>query len=332
MTLHQLQMDMPKAAFDSWVRDTSFVSFENGVFTVGTPNTYGREWLASRLTSTVVRMLTGILGQQVVVQFIVTEEVLEDEVDDYPDEEVSAHEKDPAVLSLQAEYQSIYDKIVRPDQVIVVPGYFLRFIPLLGPDLAWLYIGFRQAAYEAGASRQPGKKFGAPAKKVARFAGMSLRTFRRWSAKPDTWQRLQGLVKPAEDKPRWQHGKDGHPHRTPLFYRVSMTLPLTPTDELSLRAWLYKRLSEGKNPLIVIQCALDTPVTELIPWQENTAHLRDTGIELHSVQDVLHSVCGPISEHDRAQFQELADRLAQHLQNALREFRHFIKEEHAPVA
>jgi DnaA N-terminal domain len=168
MTVDQLKMDMPKAAFDSWVRDTSFVSFEDGLFTVGTPNAYGREWLASRLTSTVVRLLTGILSQQVEVQFIVTEEVLDDEVDDSLEEEISVHEKSPAVLSLQAEYQSIYDEIVQPDQVIVVPGYFLRYIALLGVELAWLYIGFRQAAYEAGATRQPGKKFGAPAQKVAR--------------------------------------------------------------------------------------------------------------------------------------------------------------------
>ena len=38
MALDQLRMDMPKSAFDSWVRDTSFVSFEDGVFSVGTPN------------------------------------------------------------------------------------------------------------------------------------------------------------------------------------------------------------------------------------------------------------------------------------------------------
>ena len=59
------------------------------------------------------------------------------------------------MLSLQAEYQSIYDEIVQPDQVIVVPGYFLRYIPVLGPELAWLYVGFRQAAYEAGVPDNP---------------------------------------------------------------------------------------------------------------------------------------------------------------------------------
>lgn len=317
IALDQLRLDMPKASFDTWVRDTSFISFEDGVFTVGTPNAYGREWLASRLTSTVTRMLTGILNQQVEVQFIVDEEPVdedeESEGDEYAQQVACPPEQPQEVLALQAAYQSVYDEIVRPDQVIVLPGYFLRFIPLLGVELAWLYIGFRQAAYEAGAARQPGKKFGAPAQKVARYSGMSLRTFRRYSAKPDTWQRLRGLVTAVEDRPRWQHGSDNHPHRAPRYYRVAMTLPLTPSDELSLRAWLYKRLAEGKSPLAVIQVALETPVDELIPWQENTPSSRDAGNELHSVHDVLSAVCGPISENDRAQFQDLADQLAQHL-------------------
>ena len=209
MVLNQLQMDMPKSAFDSWVRGTSFISFEDSVFSVGTPNAYGREWLASRMTSTVARLLAGIMGQQVEVQFVVIE--LLDEEDDLVEIENPVFDRRPKVLSLQAEYQSVYDDIVHPDQIIVVPGYFLRYISFLGVELAWMYIGFRQAAYEAGASRQPGKKFAAPAKKIARYAGMSLRTFRRWSAKLETWKRLQGLVAPVEDKPQWQHGEDGHP-------------------------------------------------------------------------------------------------------------------------
>ncbi|NJD60923.1 MAG: hypothetical protein FIA98_16130 [Anaerolineae bacterium] len=313
ITLDQLRLDMPKSSFDTWVQDASFISFEEGIFTVGTPNEYGREWLASRLTSTFTRLLIGILNQKVEVRFIVVEETSEDGIEKPHEDENSAPMEDPAVLSLQAEYQSIYDEIVQPHQVIVVPGYFLRFISVLGLDLAWLYIGFRQAAYEAGAAKQPGKMFGAPAKNVARYSGMSLRTFRRYSANPDTWQRLRDLVTPAEDKPQWQYGNDNHPHRTPRYYRVAMTLPLTPADELSLRAWLYKSLAEGKNPLAALQDALEIPVDELIPRHENTPSYRDGSIELHSVQDVLHAVCGPISENDRSHIQELADQLAQHL-------------------
>ncbi len=313
MTMDQLRLEMPKADFDTWVGSSHFVTFGDGVLTVGIPNAYGRDWLASRLTGTVNRLLTGILDQPVEVQFTVMEEVSDVRSEVILNEEASVPEQHPKVLSLQAEYQSIYDEIVHPDQVIVVPGYFLRYIPLLGPELAWLYVGFRQAAYEAGVSRKPGKKFGAPAKKVARFSGMSLRTFRRWSARSDTWQRLQGLVTLVDDKRQWLPGSDGHPHRVPYHYQVAMTLPLTPSDERSLRAWLYRKLSQGKTPITVLQAALETPPDDLIPWQENTSSKGETGMELHSVEDVLHAVCGSITESERKLFQELADQLTQHL-------------------
>ena len=132
MALDQLRLDMPKASFDTWVRDTSFVSFEDGVFTIGTSNSYGREWLASRLTSTVTRLMTGILNQQLVVEFAITEETIDSEEDSFLEDDDPVRDTRPTVLSIQAEYQSIYDEIVQPDQVIVVPGYFMRYIPLLG--------------------------------------------------------------------------------------------------------------------------------------------------------------------------------------------------------
>ena len=68
-----------------------------------------------------------------------------------------------------------------------------------------------------------------------------------------------------------------------------------------------------KTPITVLQAALETPPEELIPWQENTSSKKETGMELHSVEDVLHAVCGSITEGDRKLFQELADQLAQHL-------------------
>jgi hypothetical protein len=313
--LEQLRHDMPKASFDTWVRDTSYVSFEDGVFTISTPNAYGREWLAGRLTSTLTRLMTGILNQNVDIQFIVAEGDPDDqpEVGEAAPEAVVSQEKRLAVLSLQAEYQSIYDEIVQPERIIVVPGYFLRYIPLLGLELAWLYIGFRQAAYEAGASRQPGKKFGAPSKKVAHYAGMSLRTFWRWAAKPETWKRLRWLVKQVDSEPRWSRGKDGRPHQSAHYYRVAMSLPLTPFDERSLRAWLYRQLAQGSAAVDVIKIALGTPLNDLIPWPDKVNPEEESMDEPRSVQDVLQAVCGSIPESQRGQFQELSNKLAQHL-------------------
>ena len=69
--LGQLQMEMPKASFDTWVRDTQLVSYENGLFVIGVQNAYAREWLESRLSSTVIRLLMGIMNRSVDVRFVI---------------------------------------------------------------------------------------------------------------------------------------------------------------------------------------------------------------------------------------------------------------------
>ena len=69
--LGQLQMDMPKAAYDTWVKGAEYISYEDGSFTIGVENAYARDWLESRLSSTVRRMLTGMMNRTVEVNFIV---------------------------------------------------------------------------------------------------------------------------------------------------------------------------------------------------------------------------------------------------------------------
>jgi len=67
----QLQMEMPKAAFNTWVRDAELVSYEDGSFMLGVRNAYARDWLESRLSSTVKRLLTGMMNRSVEVRFVV---------------------------------------------------------------------------------------------------------------------------------------------------------------------------------------------------------------------------------------------------------------------
>lgn len=69
--LGQLQMEMPKAAFDTWVRNAEFISYEDGSFIISVPNAYARDWLHSRLLSIVTRLLTGLMNRTVEVRFIV---------------------------------------------------------------------------------------------------------------------------------------------------------------------------------------------------------------------------------------------------------------------
>ena len=70
-TRGQLQTEMPKAAYDTWVKDVEYISFEDGSFILGVNNAYPRDWLQSRLSSTISRSLTGLINRSVEVQFIV---------------------------------------------------------------------------------------------------------------------------------------------------------------------------------------------------------------------------------------------------------------------
>ena len=67
----QLQMEMSKAAFDTWVRSAELVNYEENVFTIGLQNAYARDWLESRLSSTITRHLTGLMNEKIAVNFIV---------------------------------------------------------------------------------------------------------------------------------------------------------------------------------------------------------------------------------------------------------------------
>lgn len=69
--LGQLQMEMPKASFDTWVKEAECLSYEDGLFIIGVPNAYARDWLEGRISSTVTRMLTGIMNRTVSVRFVV---------------------------------------------------------------------------------------------------------------------------------------------------------------------------------------------------------------------------------------------------------------------
>ena len=71
--LGQLQMEMPKASFDTWVRDTCAVYYDGTALSVGVRNQYARDWLESRLTDTVERLLLEILNQPVSISFVVAE-------------------------------------------------------------------------------------------------------------------------------------------------------------------------------------------------------------------------------------------------------------------
>lgn len=67
----QLQMEMSKASYDTWVRSSELLNVTGNVFTVGVQNAYACDWLKSRLTSTVNRILSGLMETPQEVEFII---------------------------------------------------------------------------------------------------------------------------------------------------------------------------------------------------------------------------------------------------------------------
>ena len=141
--LGQLQMEMPRASYDTWVRGTKALSYEDGHLTIGVRNAYTRDWLESRLQSTVSRLLIGIMNRSVEVDFVVSQDDVPDEEDRQEDsEDQGGHE-----IELAASTQ--YEEEVKPHRVIVFPGYALRLLAqgdLSAKEMS-LWMGFRQAAY-----------------------------------------------------------------------------------------------------------------------------------------------------------------------------------------
>lgn len=72
--LGELQLEMTRATFETWLRDARLLAYEDGTFVVGVANGYARDWLESRLRPVVLRILTRLAGRTVAVRFVVWEE------------------------------------------------------------------------------------------------------------------------------------------------------------------------------------------------------------------------------------------------------------------
>lgn len=111
--LGQLQMEMPRASFDTWVRDTRPLSYHNGMLTIGVRNAYARDWLENRLASTVNRLLIGIMNASVAVSFIVNGHEKDTETEETPPskpEVAPAYEQNSRNSTLNSRY--LFDSFV----------------------------------------------------------------------------------------------------------------------------------------------------------------------------------------------------------------------------
>ena len=75
-TLGELELQMTKATFNTWLKDTCLLRHDENVYVVGVRNAYAKDWLENRLRDTILRTLVAIDPQTTAVEFIVwTDEV-----------------------------------------------------------------------------------------------------------------------------------------------------------------------------------------------------------------------------------------------------------------
>jgi chromosomal replication initiator protein len=70
-TLGELELQMTKATFNTWLKDAHLLSCDDDVYIIGVRNDYAKDWLENRLCDTILRTLSAINGKHTDVRFVV---------------------------------------------------------------------------------------------------------------------------------------------------------------------------------------------------------------------------------------------------------------------
>ena len=148
-------------------------------------------------------------------------------------------DKDQDTIALQEAYANLYNQIVKPDRVFVATQYFRKkWMPLLGPSLAWVIIALRQHCYW---SRETGEKRDwclISQVELATEAGISVATLKRLLKQ----EYAEKFIIEVSHRYRYDPKKRKQV-RKKSRYRIRMDDPLLPEDEALLREKLAQQLS-----------------------------------------------------------------------------------------
>ncbi len=70
-TLGQLELQLNRATFETWVKNAELLAYEDGSFIISVRNAYIKMWLEQRLYRSIRRTLSDIFGRSVEVRFVV---------------------------------------------------------------------------------------------------------------------------------------------------------------------------------------------------------------------------------------------------------------------
>jgi hypothetical protein len=245
--LRELQLQMTKATFETWVKNTRAISHEEGIFVIGVPNALARDWLENRLLTTVERTLVGIIGHPVEVKFAALEESAAAESQRQPP---AAHPSVPPTregeqLALEPIYTTAASAIIRPELNVATSLYSVqKWLPLLGVQ-RWTLVQVLRCLCVHSPRRPDGTKWVTTTwKELGDLLDVDRRTIGQWLAHepiPDQkpWHRLvpstgEEIAYLSYFIPRLKYAyvhQDGVTRRQGFVLEILMEDPLVPADQ-----------------------------------------------------------------------------------------------------
>lgn len=141
-TLGELELQMTKATFNTWLRDTKLLEDSPGKMVIGVRNEYAQDWLSQRLNDTIQRTLTAIVGEPVAIEFeiVPSEPTSHHRPPDVPEPEPPPTEDSHPPKAGPGQAHITLFEVDPTRGFVAVPHYALRFWrPLIGliPFTLW---------------------------------------------------------------------------------------------------------------------------------------------------------------------------------------------------
>ena len=303
-----LEMDMSRAAFSTWVKPTHLVEFSDDTFVVGCINAYGREWLENRLTTTLQRFLMGVMNREVKVRFIVCDQEIDDGEDLTQDDDQDQEDSENNPIELDIHFGSIRNFLIEPSRVVRLPVYYLRWLPYVGSQIIFLIMALWQEYYLAssGKARKGGCKVAVSAERICQWAGISRAQFFRLL---QTGSSL-GWFTQKIDTDHEVDKRSGRAKKSSNKYELFES-PLTPGDAEDLKTFLLDRGIQD-SPLSALQMAISTNPKEIFqyPVRQPSEDFSKMIPRHQTVQDVIRELVGHRLDGELG---NLADQLADRL-------------------
>ena len=101
--LGRLQIELPRANYDTWLRDTTGLSVDDTSFVVAVPSIFAAEWLEQRLSGLAETAIASVLGRRVQIVFRVPAEA-SPQLDPFLPDDSTPNDTPDAVHPLNGDY------------------------------------------------------------------------------------------------------------------------------------------------------------------------------------------------------------------------------------